>query len=74
MPVVPAHTALDAPLITEGVAGLDRMLSVLAPLVPQLLVAVTFSVPVVNDAEKLTVTALVPCPLAMDALAGAVQL
>ena len=60
--------------MTEGVAGLDKMLSVRAPLVPQLLVAVTLRVPEVHDAEKLTVTEFVPCPLAIDALAGAVQL
>ncbi len=60
--------------MVEGVAGLDKMLSVRALLVPQLLVAVTLRVPEVNDAEKLTVTELVPWPLLMDALAGAVQL
>ena len=43
-------------------------------LVPQLLLAVTFSMPEVNEAEKSTVTFVVPCPLAMAALAGAVQL
>jgi hypothetical protein len=58
----------------EGVAGFDKMLSVRTPLVPQLLAAVTERLPEIHEAEKLTVTELVPCPLMMDALAGAVQL
>lgn len=74
VPEVPAHTAVAAPVIVEGVAGFDKMLSVRAPLVPQLLVAVTEREPEIHEAEKLTVTALVPCPLTIDALAGAVQL
>ncbi len=71
---MPAHTEFAAPVIEAGVPGFDKMLRVCATLVPQLLLAVTESVPDVNDPEKLTVTVLVPCPVLIDALAGAVQL
>ena len=69
-----AQTCTAAPVIFPGTAGLDIIANVLAVLAPQPLFALTDSVPDVNAAKKLTVTKLVPCPLAMVALAGAVQL
>ena len=60
--------------MVPGLAGLEEIDSVLRALVPQALLPETVNEPDVNKAEKFTVTELVPCPLAMDALAGAVQL
>ena len=62
------------PVMVPGVAGLEEMDNVLRALVPQALDPETVSEPDVNKAEKLTDTELVPWPVAMDALAGAVQL
>jgi hypothetical protein len=62
------------PVMTPGMLGTDEIAFVRNALVPHPLFAVTESVPEVNNAEKSTVTALVPCPLEMDAWAGAVQL
>ena len=60
--------------MVPGWAGLEEIDNVLRALVPQALLPETVSDPDVNKAEKLTDTELVPCPLAIDALAGAVQL
>ncbi len=60
--------------MVPGFAGTEAIVKVRNALVPQLLVPETVSGPVVNNAEKFTDTELVPCPLAIDALAGAVQL
>ena len=70
---VPAHTPLTGPVTRPGVEGSEYRFKVRAALFPQLLPAVTFSVPEVKDAEKLTVTDVVPCPVAMVALVGAVH-
>jgi hypothetical protein len=60
--------------MTEGVEGSDAMLRARAALVPQLLLAVTEREPEINDAEKLIITEFVPCPLLIEAFAGAIQL
>ena len=52
-----------------GAAGVALIETVFAALVPQALLAVTLSMPVVYAVRKLAVMALVPCPLATVALA-----
>jgi hypothetical protein len=65
---------LAGPVIVPGVEGLEEIDKDRNALVPQALVPETVREPDVNEAEKFTVTEFVPCPAAMDALAGAVQL
>jgi len=74
VPEVDAHTGVANPLMTEGVDGLEDKLSERTLLVPQPLFAVTVIDPDVKLPEKLTDTELVPCPEAMEAFEGGVQL
>ena len=60
--------------MTDGVDGTLYMVSVLLPLLPKQFTDFTARVPLdVNEAEKLITTELVPCPLTILALAGAVH-
>ena len=71
---VPLQRLDVVPVIFPGIAGTDKIESVRAELDPQAFVAATLSVPEINAGEKLTTTALVPCPELIVALGGAVQL
>ena len=63
----------EGPVIDEGICGRPVTDMQEGLLVPQLLPVTTQRFPEENDAPKLTVTEFVPCPVAMDAPAGAVQ-
>ena len=60
--------------MVPGCAVAERTASVRAVLAPQLLLAVTDTLPVRNPAGKVTDTEVVPCPLLMVAPVGTVQL
>ena len=60
--------------MVPGWAVLEATASVRAVLVPQLLLAVTDTLPVVNPEGKVTEIEVVPSPPLMTALAGTVQL
>ena len=65
MPVAPGHTFVG-PDMAPGFAGVLLMfmhLGALVELPPQASAAVTHNCPVVNVGGKVTVTAVVPCPL-----------
>jgi hypothetical protein len=59
--------------MVEGVAGLLLMVVLLNALCPQLLLALTDSVPEVNELLTVREMLLVPCPLAIVVFNGAVQ-
>lgn len=71
--VVFLQTASDGPVIAVGAVGTDLIDCVFAPLIPHAFVAVTDIDPDKKVGLKSTVTVLVPCPLAMLALAGGFQ-
>jgi hypothetical protein len=56
-----------------GAIGAERIAKVLAALFPQALLAVTVMVPVVKVLLTLSVTAVVPCPDAIEVPNGATQ-
>ncbi len=65
---------MASPVMLAGAAGTERTVSERAVLLPQPLVAATFTVPLTKPAGKVTEMELVPSPLLMIALAGTVQL
>jgi hypothetical protein len=65
---------LTGPVRLAGAASKEEIASVFAALEAQELADTTERAPEINELLKSTVTVLVPCPLAIDELAGAVQL